>query len=334
MLDKYNNVFILGAGASKPYGFPLGLELNNLIRKYFYNNMDLYINRELRSPSDAIYTLLLNNAKWFSEEFNKVQDVLIDKYLNINKNFVEQGKISIISEIYKSEFSSVLPLANYDIKGDWYSYLYKKIISGFKFENIKDLEQIYCQNKISFITFNYDRSLEHYLFESLFGLFKNAGGSRKVLANILSKIPILHIYGKIGNLPWQKGYDHIKFYNEEKKVLSFGNLNNYNSIKVALKYNDMIQIMYEQRKISQDIIDAKKMIKDADRVFFLGFGYDPDNVELLDLPKLLKGKEVFGTALNKTEHEIHLHRKLLNLHNSAPTFQPCDCLQLLRDFLE
>ena len=43
MLEKYKYVFIIGAGGSKPYNFPLGLELYNNIK----NNFPRYIAQKI-----------------------------------------------------------------------------------------------------------------------------------------------------------------------------------------------------------------------------------------------------------------------------------------------
>ena len=54
------------------------------------------------------------------------------------------------------------------------------------------------QNKISFVTFNYDRFLETWLFERIrysFGLEEDAAVAT------LQKIPIHHVYGMFGPVP-------------------------------------------------------------------------------------------------------------------------------------
>ena len=162
-------VFIIGAGAGKPYGFPLGEELYQFI----CNNYEQY------AGANA-YTQDI--ARRFSEELKLTSGVSIDRYLNINKKFKDYGVHSIATAIHFFELNSIekLPFNNPNIQGDWYTYLYKKMIQGL--DTPEELLRI-TENKVCFITFNYDRSLEHFLFSALYGLLKNAGISREKLAN-------------------------------------------------------------------------------------------------------------------------------------------------------
>lgn len=80
-------------------------------------------------------------------------------------------------------------------RGDWYQYFCDKLNTSF---------EEFDQNKISIITFNYDRSLEHSLFTAL----KNSYAKNdRDCASKLKNIPIVHVYGQLGYLPWQ---DHIE----------------------------------------------------------------------------------------------------------------------------
>ena len=56
-------------------------------------------------------------------------------------------------------------------------------------------------NKLSIVTFNYDRSLEHYLLNSLMTLH---GKTRDECAQALKKIPIVHVYGQLGEHQYAK----------------------------------------------------------------------------------------------------------------------------------
>jgi hypothetical protein len=74
---------------------------------------------------------------------------------------------------------------------DWYSYIFQRMTdkliepdSYFRF----------AENKTTFITFNYDRSLEHFLHESLKNSFSHAGA--KEIIRVVKQIKIHHVYGK------------------------------------------------------------------------------------------------------------------------------------------
>ena len=188
--------------------------------------------------------------------------------------------------------------------------------------------------KISVITFNYDRSLEHYVFENLYGLLENSGIQRKELADVINHIPFIHVYGSLGKLPWQVGvYGNAPYLmGGNPSFVQYGGSDTppFTSRKDFLK---VIQLMYEERKSNPEILAAKKLIAEADRIFFLGFGYDPINLEILGLPDLLTSQQIYGTAYGCTESEIDYIKTLLNPNDSMNThiIYNCDCLTLLRN---
>jgi hypothetical protein len=50
---------------------------------------------------------------------------------------------------------------------------------------------------------------------------------------------------------------------------------------------------------------AKRLINEAERVFFLGFGYAKDNLDVLGIPDVFGEKQqIYGTALGLTDREI------------------------------
>jgi hypothetical protein len=329
-LFKHSYAFIIGAGASKPYDFPTGPELYYQIRKYYLTYIESHFKNPRRLTDEII---LINRAKDFVHELGLTNSVSIDKYININPGFKEHGVCSIAARIYVCECKSKLPFIQFP-KNDWYSWLYAKMI-----EDINSPEELskLIENRISFITFNYDRSLEHYLFENLYGLFKNANVSREQVAGIINQFEFIHVYGQIGKLPWQEGdfsEDPSTSDDDRNGIIKYGD-NTFDPYLVARKAQKYIDVMYSSRKDSKSLIGARKIIESAENIVFLGFGYDKQNLKILDLPKLLNGKQVYGTALDKTDHEIKGVRAMLMQNNIhiAPDIHPIDCLNLLRNYL-
>ena len=62
------------------------------------------------------------------------------------------------------------------------------------------------KNKLSIFTFNYDRSLDYFLYQSVLSNFGEAVASKNPAANI----EITHMYGRLGKLPWQTGSDAVR----------------------------------------------------------------------------------------------------------------------------
>ena len=168
-------VLVLGAGASCPYGFPTAKQLKNCICEVFAS----------RTP--AIRLLGDNVAPAekfleFREAFWKSGTASVDAFLKGRPEFLDVGKFAIAYCLIPFESESNLFTPPGD-SGDWYGYLSERLNPSFdEFEH----------NKLSIVTFNYDRSLEHYLFTSLMNWH---GRSVDDCIEKFAKLPIIHVYG-------------------------------------------------------------------------------------------------------------------------------------------
>lgn len=83
-------------------------------------------------------------------------------------------------------------------------------------------------------------------------------------------------------------------------------------------------------------MELGNLIMNAERIFFLGFSYADENLEMLEIPKVLhKEQWVFGTAYGMTENEINKIRAKFSpdVYSTKMHFEDIDCLGLLRKFL-
>jgi hypothetical protein len=179
-------VLVLGAGASLPYGFPTAKELEELI-------CDAFASRTKKA------SLLLggDESKYAPNQFFEFREAFlrsplsIDAFFQRRPEFLEVGKLAIAYCLIPFEDEANLYRRDRDLRGgNWYKYLAGKLDS--QFEEFGD-------NKLSIITFNYDQSLEYYLLNSL--LYSH-GKKRDECANALTKIPIVHVYGQLGEKPY------------------------------------------------------------------------------------------------------------------------------------
>ena len=244
---------------------------------------------------------LNDEAKHFSDIFKKGSDS-IDLFLSINTDFSEIGKKAITLMILTAEKDSRLreDIEDEDKKKqDWYSLLFQRMRRGL---SSPDSYKRFAENKVSFINFNYDRSLEHFLYESLINLYysqhlednindtilevQNLGVHER---NSLIPFPFFHVYGKIAEIEWKK--DGLKY----GKDFDYQQIN-------ELKNNIDI-IHYDKNE--QDFSEIRKTIKRAKRIFFLGFGFARENMDILGIPHVFKHEpEIYGTALGWTEKEL------------------------------
>ena len=311
---KEETLFIVGAGASKPYGYPTGAEMRKYICQDFVT--------ELYSIKDKINLPLgfpIHDIESFSEVFSKSSTASIDLFLSRNPKYSTIGKLAIAFSIAKYEFESKFREDTPLHDQDWYSFLYSKMTSTLTspddYLKLKD-------NKLAFLTFNYDRSLEHFLFESTVNSFH-----QKDIVNKLERLEhylqdffifkIKHIYGVISDLRWQNDQG-IEYRDTDL-------------IKYLWHKKENIKVISERDEIQKK--DFIELLHRAKNIFFLGFSFAEENINILDIPdSISKEHNIFICAYGMTNKEIArvegLFKKTTNVNVKDDT-----CINFLREFL-
>lgn len=298
-------VLVLGAGASYPYGFPTAKELKNRICEAF------------SSPNTAGSRLVGNNLGHTLDQFLKFREAFwrsgvpsVDAFLARRTEFLPVGKLAIAYCLVPLEDESTLFAPPLHGSGDWYEYLSVKLAASF---------DEFGDNKLSIITFNYDRSLEHYLFTSLRNWH---GRSVDECIEKLAEIPIIHVYGQLSRIPYpQHGC---------RQYLPPGG----DASKVHPALLDAaagITLVHEKES---ELQEAHNLLTAAERICFLGFSYDPLNLSRLAInTKNTSPGRIFGTARGLIGGELHdaktrIHKAI----GSSPTLDGEDNLQTLRHY--
>ena len=275
---------ILGAGASEPYGFPTGGELQDAIIDG--------CQREDSPISGHLSKLGFNSLaiQDFGNQLLRAKRTSVDRFLESRETYLGIGTAAIVSALIPIEDpTSVFKYRGrdgYRPEEDWYKYLWTRMDAPFEqFEN----------NKLSIVTYNYDRSLEFYLYSAL----KHAyGKTDEECFQTLRRIPFIHLHGQLGTI-----FDGPAD-------------SNYRAYLPDTSYSDWKRIIPQIKIVHQVIplenpqfLVARKKLFDAERICFLGFGYDKTNIERLfgdlDLNNYFLDKELCGTALGFTIQEIN-----------------------------
>ncbi len=277
-------VLVLGAGASKPYGFPLGHEL--LVRAAE--------DRALYKALSWLQQPLPGQVPQFQAELRESKSPSIDAFVENRPEFEVIGKAAIAFYLVGCERKAELFRA--DNQDDWYRYLLDMMLS--------DGYGAFASNRLRIITYNYDRSLEYAFLRAL--MFRY-GKPLQECANQLRGIDIIHLHGELGGLPelssegGQRPYDT----NVDPRYLN-----------VAMQG---IRIVHEADPNDDRFENAREALKDADYVIFLGFGYLRENLKRLRLQVHCRSSTVFcGTGVNITESESKLVRSLFPDHGKWP----------------
>lgn len=272
---KHRTVLILGAGASIPLGFPSGRQLVTKVVE------------GLRKPTAQLFQLLVacgfdpTHITLFRDALATSARSSVDVFLEYRSTFVKVGKTAIAALITPFEDEAKL----YSSERNWYEYF---------FNHLGPSRDDVAQSEVSIVTFNYDRSLEHYLFNALRNSFDlstdqalkhfDHGTSASMYEHA---IPIVHVYGKLGDLPYVVAGPHARTYQSPDAA---------NLPAVALAVRDSIMIMHEGGPGNLALGRAAQLVGEADVICFLGFGYSTANLERLHLDRRKPDARVWGSA--------------------------------------
>jgi hypothetical protein len=268
---------VLGAGASMPYGFPSGFDLMTQI----INQLDPIRNNQPRSLMLAVGFEQIDIER-FRDALRQSGRKSVDSFLEHRPEFIPIGKAATACMLLPCENTERLFSRN---QSNWYEYLFNKL--NAKFDNFE-------QNTIAIITFNYDRSLEQYLLTAMQNSY---GRKADECAKKLAEIPIIHLHGQLGTL---SDYDG--------KKIAFGAAIDAQAVRRAAAG---IQIIHEDIKDKPQFQTAHQILSQAERICFLGFGYDQTNLERLSSGVELGNKVVIGSAKGITPMESDLIQQLL-----------------------
>ena len=312
-----SDVFVIGAGCSVPYGFPTGATLMQKLKSFNYSDHNL--DSHSFSPPPYLFDLyqefLGNYQKYsrlrdigkrglvldietrasnkisktiapFAQSIRHSMMVSTDEFL---KNRLSQekseeadfGKRLIAREILVAERESEKQFAYEDGKRiskkiwlgniDWIQHLLSRIDQQPNWEEI--LKQTV------FLTFNYDRVLEYCVFLYLTSDKQYADSNAHAF---IKEMQIHHVNGFIGSL----------------EEIPFGTVENGKYQEIAKR----METVWEKRQ-NRDESEKEKyqgFLKNAERVYFMGFSYIPDNLESIGIPRdaeIIRNAKVYATAM-------------------------------------
>ena len=290
-------VLVLGAGASVPYGFPVGRKLSEDLCR-FSNGTDFTLAKLVSEK----YGYPFADVNKLLRQFHQSGRSSIDAFLSCHENLVSVGKFLIAHELCNKE--SAKNLRSPTIDDHWYEYLWNRLVEAVVQPNDLPL------NYLKIITFNYDRSLEEYLFRAISNSF-----NQDYVYDTMRRLDITHVYGCLGDHKTQLNGKHRLYEPTDDGV----------SLEVAASGIDIIS---EARDDSTKFQKGRDWFNWAEQICFLGFGFDETNVQRLGLFDVIDTKKKAGLALpdvvfsayERTEMEVlHIKRQLFKEHIQSVT---------------
>ena len=290
-------VLILGAGSSNHAGYPIGADLLNQI-------CDRLLHHRVHSEIAAKHSP--EALEEFRVRFSRSGYRSIDTFLERNEDCSELGKLLIADRLKDCEnVNALFPPQN----SDWYGQLFDALRG--------DEPDSFRKAPLTIVTFNYDRSLEAFLHESILAHYHHCHLSRHDAAVIVKGMRILHPHGILGpypEVPYQTDLAGVKLSDIAKELT----------------------IIHEFRNnprpfVNSEFENANVALKDAKRVFFLGFGFHDDNIrrfQFFESGDAIAGKEIHATVMVGGRPYNELVARLRQYGLSQGYFKQGDCNSL------
>jgi len=341
MISK-NTVLVLGAGASVDYEFPSGEKLIQKIIDFcsgkpnssevFNQNLLALIlhkhfqNNGIKKTLYECYEIV----ERFRVQLANANPRSIDDFIASNNTmgFDIVGKACIVLVISSHESNS-----NSKFSEGWYRYLWNKIYDGNREGMKKNLKNL------TIITFNYDRSLEYYLYNRMQNLFSMTNQETGKLFN--ENVVVYHMYGQLGYFEWQEknslvnnydmidlkifkskdinpesiDFDHrVSFINSlPQKIVESKDPKEINQkLEYLLKLTNEIKTYKEVASNTEQVILER--FYNADILFFLGFGYHEQNLRCLNPQQREVLKPFYGTTYGFGKAQIDgIQKDIINI---------------------
>jgi len=344
-------VFVIGAGASHEAGLPTGDKLKAGIHERLAIRYEDEERRGTRRLSDRqIYGALVELHRRRVFELEKLldaserisdgilQSASIDNYLNSQAGEAEIeicAKLTIARLISEAEQSSRLaltrprnrtPLLDISrITETWFQRLFFLINEDSGPDGVaRRLESM------TFVIFNYDRCVEHYLYHAIKQFFPTL--TTQNVAEIVGSARFHHPYGSIGELPWRTQPQH------QRQRFDFGGELGPPDTLIALA-KEVRTFGETTAQDAAELNQVRAVIREADHLVFLGFAFHRLNMRLLfdEVPKDLRRGGIYASGWGLPDPAvIAIREELANCWSVQPPNVNLDSkstsLKLLTDY--
>ena len=284
-------LFVVGAGASSEAGFPVGYQLAEKIARALDFHTEF---GDLKSGDAELYQALrrhcgpkdfgsyLRASRLIQQGIQLVRS--IDNFIDAHRENGEIaccGKFAIAQQMLLAEASSELRQRESrrgtyvhldDIDDTWFAHFARMLVSDVPTSSYANLF-----SNVSFISFNYDRTIEQFLRS---WLARVVGVSDMEATPYLDGLQVLHPYGSLGPA---YGNHAVPFAAEPRRCDLPTIANNIRTYTEQVDDESLLSSIQERVSSSSTIV-------------FLGFHFHEQNMRLLSPTGPVKAKQIFATA--------------------------------------
>lgn len=300
-------VFVVGAGASKPYGLPLGGELLKLARDPA-GSPDIYRLLRTLPVSDEALDDFLGDLRCHPAQ--SIDAFLETRQHDEQKMLIGRAVIAVLMGL------SVRSASGYETTQDWLEYLFGRMMAGCP----TPIDFATSNRGLTFLTFNFDSVIETRLAGRIRAAYK--GFKPHELDQGLQAIRVLHLHGLLPAPPagpMSRGAETFE--------------------TVVPEWTAWMQAAAKSINIVHDAVtgpaidEGQRLLEKAQVVCFLGFGFHAANLERLDVRNTIKKagqpKSVYGSALHLPMGEVEWVKGKFRSIELGHSTQ--DCLAMLRE---
>ncbi len=211
----------------------------------------------------------------------------IDAMLEHRADLVKVGKRIMATVLYEQEQAA----GPRSFDEDWMSLIFASMAS-----DARDLPS-FASNPVSFVTFNYDRYLEHRFIRGLVARYNV--NPRQAWEAV--KMMFIHLYGSLGELTEQGTVAP----NAMMVPLGAPETNDTYNLGLALQAAEqMITIVHDAAQPPESFAEALRRFQTSERCVFLGFGFGRKIVERLQTTRIPARATIDCTTYGMTSAEI------------------------------
>ncbi len=300
-MNSPRGLIILGAGASREYGFPLGTELIDELQAQQSELIGDVVG--ILHPSESHYRMLAerrtDHLRQFIADLAQSGRPSIDDFIGRHKdpNYRQAARLLVAAAIHRTQRAFAAGLGSGRPKG-WYAELFNWLHL--------DAATGEPPQHVRIITFNYDLSLELQIASmrraSLGESWQNAWAYACAL-------DIAHVHGSVCG--------EVEFEDQGRKIETRLRGRGLEECASKLRLVCPRNADKHTREVDQESRDViTRWITEADVIAFLGYGFHPSNNGTLGLdPKqsslLWNRKQIATTSVGWTSSEEHRIKGLL-----------------------
>lgn len=181
----------------------------------------------------------------------------IDRFLERRSEFEEAGKLMIADCLLPIEMGAIVSRS---LATDWYQWLFNQLY-------VPSTRLLHTTG-LNIVTFNYDRTLEYAMHTML---HHTTGKPMPQVESDLATFPVNHVYGSL--------VSPVDF---DPSIGNWIRRTSTHDVEQSAKSIHIISNAREARS-AKNIEAAKAVVKDADVLVFLGFGYDQENMQRIGI---------------------------------------------------